>query len=161
MTLSGTLDRTIRTACLGLAPLGLLAIASYAHADWTLVRADSPVTTIHAASVYQAGVGQRLSPGDIVEHSSGGVVQIQDEGGNAVALGQDTRVMLTRDSNVALLRGWLKVLHACTVASCATPVVETERTRFTSVSRSGWLSSTRCTSGSTTQIGARMFFAMA
>ncbi|MBP0594790.1 hypothetical protein J8I87_35035 [Paraburkholderia sp. LEh10] len=58
-------------------------------------------------------------------------MQIQDENGNTVALGRDTRVLLTRDAHVALLRGWVKVLHACSVANYATPVVDTERTRFT------------------------------
>jgi hypothetical protein len=118
-----------------LAPLGLLAIASYAHANWTLVRAGTPVTTIHIASVYQAEAGQRLSENDIVENSSGEVVQIQDEGGNSVALGPDTRVLLTGDTHVALLRGWVKVLHACTVADCATPVVDTGRMRLTPADR--------------------------
>lgn len=116
-------------------PLGMLAIASYAHAGWTLVRADAPVTIIHATSVYQAEAGQRLSVDDIVENPSGGVVQLQDEGGNIVALGHDTKVLLARDAHVALLRGWLKLVHMCTVANCDTPIVETERTRFTPVDR--------------------------
>jgi hypothetical protein len=70
-----------------------------------------------------------------VETPSGGVVQIQDESGNIVALGHDTRVLLTRDAHVALLRGWVKVLNACSAANCEPPVVDTERTRFTPAPR--------------------------
>lgn len=116
-------------------PLGLLAIASYAHAGWTLARADTPVTAIHATSVYQAEAGQRLSQDDIVDTPSTGVAQIQDESGNIVALGHHTRVLLTRDAHVALLRGWVKVLSACSVANCKPPAVDTERTRFTLADR--------------------------
>jgi hypothetical protein len=135
MTRSVKLSRTISRAPLRLVPLGLLAIAPYAHADWTLVRADTPVSAIHATSVYQAETGQRFSQDDIVETPSRGVVLIEDESGNTVALGHDTRVLLTRDAHVALLRGWVKVLDACTVANCAAPVVDTERTRFTPADR--------------------------
>lgn len=136
MTLSEKLTRTIVRASRRFLPFGLLALASHAQAGWTLVRADTPVTVIHAASAYQAEAGQRLAQDDIVANPDGVVVQIQDEGGNIVALGHDTRVMLTRDAHVALLRGWVKVQHACTVANCPTPVVETERTRFTPADQS-------------------------
>lgn len=132
MTPSEKFRRTIHTLSTRVVPLGLLAIASYAHADWTLVSADTPVIAIHAAGVYQAEAGQRFAPDDIVENPSGGVVQIQDESGNVVALGHETRVLLAHDAHIALLRGWIKVLHACAAtAHCATPVVDTERTRFT------------------------------
>jgi hypothetical protein len=135
MTFSSKVNRTLSRAPLRLVPLGLLAIASYAHAGWTLARADMPVTTIHATGMYQAEAGQRLSQDDIVETLSSGVVQIQDESGNSVALGHDTRVLLTRDAHVALLRGWVKVLNACSAANCTPPVVDTERTRVTPADR--------------------------
>ncbi|CAB3775897.1 hypothetical protein LMG28614_00105 [Paraburkholderia ultramafica] len=135
MTRSVKPDRTLFRAPLRLVPLVLLAIASYAHAGWTLARADTPVTTIHATSVYQAEAGQRLVQDDIVQTPSSGVVQIQDESGNIVAFGHDTRVLLMRDAHVALLRGWVKVLNACSVANCVPPVVDTERTRFTLADR--------------------------
>jgi hypothetical protein len=131
MTLSENLMRTLARASQRLALLGLLVIAPYAHAGWTLVRADTPITTIHAASVYQAEAGQRFAPDDLVENLTGGVAQLQDESGNLIALGPDTRAMLTGDAHIALLRGWLKMLHTCSVANCATPVVETARTRIT------------------------------
>ncbi|MFP3586603.1 hypothetical protein SCB29_23475 [Paraburkholderia sp. SIMBA_055] len=116
-----------------LLPLCLLALAPYAHAGWTIVQAGAPVTTIHESTVYRAGSGQRLAPDDIVETppDSNGIVQMQDETGNVLALGSDTRVLLARDGHVALLRGWLKVQHVCAGANCAVPVVETERMRVT------------------------------
>lgn len=136
MTSSEKFRRTIHRVATCIVPLGLLAIAPYARAGWTLVSAGSPVTTIHAASVYQAEAGRRFAPDDIVENPSGGVVQLQDDSGNVLALGHETRVLLTRDAHVALLGGWIKLLHACaTVENCATPVVETERIRFTPANR--------------------------
>ncbi|WP_232221314.1 hypothetical protein [Burkholderia sp. WSM2232] len=96
------------------------------------------MTTIHESSVYLAGSGQRLAPDDIVETqpSPNGIVQMQDQTGNVLALGGDTQVLLARDGRVALLRGWLKVQHVCTAANCAVPVVETERMRVTPAERS-------------------------
>ncbi|MFM0501513.1 FecR family protein [Paraburkholderia caffeinilytica] len=117
-------------------PLGMLAMASYAHADWTLARASTAVTIIHAASLYQARAGQRLGRDDIVETPASGDAQIQDEGGNTVALGPDTHVLLKRDAHIVVLRGWIKLLHACAWANCATPVVTTARTQFTPANRS-------------------------
>jgi len=116
-----------------LLPLCLLALAPYAHAGWTIVQTGAPVTTIHESTVYRAGSGQRLAPDDIVETppDSNGIVQMQDETGNVLAMGSDTRVLLARDGHVALLRGWLKVQHVCAAANCAVPVVETERMRVT------------------------------
>jgi len=119
-------------------PFCLLVLAPYAHAGWAIVQAGTPVTAIHESSVYRAGSGQRLAPNDIVEAppSPNGIVQLQDETGNVLALGGDTRVLLARDGRVALLRGWLKVQHVCAAANCAVPVVETERMRVTPAERS-------------------------
>ncbi|WP_346655754.1 hypothetical protein [Paraburkholderia phenoliruptrix] len=96
------------------------------------------MTTIHESSVYRAGSGQRLAQDDIIETpaSSNGIVQMQDETGNMLALGGDTSVLLARDGRVALLRGWLKVQLACTAARCVVPVVDTERMRVTPAERS-------------------------
>lgn len=115
------------------APFALLLAAPHAHAAWTLVEADAPATAIHAAGLYQANAGQRFAPGDIVETPSGGALQIQDGEGNSIALGRDTRVLLTHDAHIALLQGWVKVLHACdaSTATCTVPEIETARTRFT------------------------------
>lgn len=114
------------------APFALLLVALHAHAAWTLVEADTPATAIHATGLYQANVGQRFAPDDIVETPSGGGLQIQDGEGNSIALGHDTRVLLTRDAHIALLQGWVKVLHACDAgtATCTVPLIETAHTRF-------------------------------
>ncbi|MGF6792993.1 hypothetical protein [Paraburkholderia sp. 35.1] len=114
-------------------PFALLLLAPYANAAWTLVQADAPVTVIHETGRYQADVGQRFALDDMVETPTSAGVQIQDDAGNSVALGHGTRVMLMRDGHIAVLGGWLKVLHACdaNTANCATPVIETARTRFT------------------------------
>lgn len=138
MTFSEHPIRLCPIAPLRLLPLCLLALAPYAQASWTIVQTGAPVTTIHESSVYRAGSGQRLAQDDIVETppSPDGIVQMQDETGNVLALGGDTRVLLARDGRVALLRGWLKVQHACTGAHCAVPVVETGRMRVTPAERS-------------------------
>lgn len=98
---------------------------SFAHADWSVVQADAPVTVIHDASLYQAGAGQRLGNADIVETASHGIVQIQDDAGNLLALGAQTRVLLERNARVSLLDGWVKLAHACGGTPCLKPVVET------------------------------------
>jgi len=112
---------------------GLLAIASHAHAQWTLVQADAPARAIHDTNRYVPQSGQRFALNDMLETSSQGGLQLQDPDGNTVALGADTQVMLTRDTHVVLLRGWLKVLHACTAArtNCAVPSIDTVRLRYT------------------------------
>jgi hypothetical protein len=112
-------------------PLGLLVLASHACAGWTLVQTDLRTVAIHETGLYQPEVGQRFAIDDIVETPSGGGVQLQDEAGNIVALGGDTRVLLARDAQLALLQGWMKVLRACNTEHCAAPVVETARTKLT------------------------------
>lgn len=138
MTFSEDPIRSCPIATLRLVPVCLLALAPYAHAGWTIVQTAAPVTTIHESSVSRAGAGQRLAQDDIVETpaSSDGIVQMQDETGNVLALGGDTSVLLARDGRVALLRGWLKVQLACTAARCVVPVVDTERMRVTPAERS-------------------------
>ncbi|MFC0694419.1 hypothetical protein [Paraburkholderia humisilvae] len=112
---------------------GLIAIAARAHASWTVAQADTPAAAIHDAQMVQVEVGQRLAINDIVETPSNAGMQIQDETGeNVLALGPGTRVLLARDAHIALLRGWIKALHACSAAvNCAAPVVDTERGRYT------------------------------
>ncbi|MBP0590304.1 hypothetical protein J8I87_11395 [Paraburkholderia sp. LEh10] len=116
-----------------LTPYALLLLAPYANAAWTLVQADAPATVIHESGRYQTDAGQRFALDDIVETPANGGVQIQDDAGNIAALGHDTRVLLMRDAHIALLSGWLKVLHACAgnMANCTAPVIETARTTFT------------------------------
>jgi hypothetical protein len=113
-----------------LALLVLVAITSRAQAAWQLVRADARPVAIHDTGLYQPDIGQRFGTDDIVETPASGGIQIQDEAGNIVALGHDTRVMLSRDAHIALLQGWMKVRNACNTNDCAAPVIETERSRF-------------------------------
>jgi hypothetical protein len=111
---------------------GFLFAVSQAHAGWTIASADAPATVIRATNVYQLGAGEGLRDDDLIESAPRSVVQIQDDAGNLVALGAQTRVLLqagprqTR-SHVSLLDGWLKVAHTCTTQPCATPFVDTER----------------------------------
>jgi hypothetical protein len=137
MKSSTKLLSTISRALRRLAPFALLLLAPYANAAWTLVQADAPVAVIHETGRYQANAGQRLGLDDIVETPASGGVQIQDDAGNSVALGHDTRVLLMRDARIALLGGWMKVQHACNAnaanasANCTAPVIETARTTIT------------------------------
>ena len=104
----------------------------HAHAaQWTLVHADVPMTVIHDDMRYGAPVGQRLAINDIVAVASRDGVQIQDdETGNRVALGPDTRVLLMRDERIALLSGWVKATSDCIGAThCVAPTIESTRLR--------------------------------
>jgi hypothetical protein len=118
-----------------LMPLGMLVFAAHANASWTLVQADAPVSVIHDASQYQTGGGQRFAADDMVETPAAGGAQIQDDAGNSVLLGPGTRAMLMRDGQMALLQGWVKLLHACSTPNCATAVIETSNTRVESGER--------------------------
>ncbi len=113
-----------------LALLILVALAPRAQAAWQLVRADAHPVAIHDAGLYQPDIGQHFGVDDILETPASGGIQIQDDAGNVVALGRDTRVMLLRDAHIALLQGWMKVRNACDAKDCAALVVETEHTRF-------------------------------
>ncbi|MFM0363471.1 hypothetical protein [Paraburkholderia sediminicola] len=105
----------------------LAALSSPAHAAWTLVSADSPVTVVRATNVFAFGTGESLRTDDLVLSPRQGVVQIQDDNGTLVALGAQSRVMLQADERIALLRGWIKIAYACKAASCPQRIVETER----------------------------------
>ncbi|WP_246793494.1 hypothetical protein [Burkholderia perseverans] len=138
MTRSSLSIRVLVSRCV--ASLALLALAAQTEAQtpagWTLVRATAPVTAIHETARSLAPTGQRFAVNDIVETAPAGSAQLQDADGNVLALGPDTRVLLARGAQVALLRGWLKLLSACDGgAGCALPAVETERTRFAPVAR--------------------------
>lgn len=130
MTSLKTLVRMLARLPSWLLPLGLLVIAVHANAGWTLVQADAPVTVIHDASLYRTDSGQRFAVNDMVETPVAGGVQIQDDAGNSIVLGPDTRAMLMRDAQIALLRGWVKVLHGCSTPNCTAVVVETAGTRI-------------------------------
>jgi hypothetical protein len=130
MTFSKTLVPMLARLPSWLLPLGLLLIAVHANAGWTLVQADAPVTVIHDASLYRTNGAQRFAVNDIVETPAAGGVQIQDDVGNSIVLSHDTRAMLMRDAHIAVLRGWVKVLHACSTPNCTAAVIETAGTRI-------------------------------
>jgi hypothetical protein len=105
----------------------LAALSSPARAAWTLVSADSPVTVVRAANVFEFGAGESLRADDLILSPRQGVVQIQDDNGTLVALGAQSRVMLQADERIDMLRGWMKIAPACKAAPCPQRVVETER----------------------------------
>ncbi|WP_213777105.1 hypothetical protein [Caballeronia sp. dw_276] len=106
---------------------GLLFAVSQAHAGWTIANAEAPATVIRATNVYQLGAGEALRDDDLIESAPRSVVQLQDDAGNLLALGAQTRVLLQAGLRVSLLDGWLKVAHACVTQPCAAPVIDTER----------------------------------
>jgi hypothetical protein len=130
MASSKTLQRLWLRSPSWLLPLGLLVVAVHANAEWTLVQADAPVTVIHGTGKYRTNGAQRFAIDDMVETSSAGGVQIQDDAGNSTLLGHDTRAMLLRDGQIVLLHGWVKALHACSAPNCSAAFVETTGTRI-------------------------------
>lgn len=97
-----------------------------AHAGWIVTEADGPYRVIHATGVDRAsGTGNRLTVGDIVETAPQQALQMQDDAGNILALGPDTRALLGPAERVSLLDGWVKLAHLCATSSCPQPVVET------------------------------------
>jgi hypothetical protein len=105
----------------------LLCVASQAHAAWTITSADAPAKVIRAANVYQLGVGEALRDDDLIESAPRSVVQLQDDAGNLLALGAQTRVLLQAGPRVSLLDGWLKVAQPCAAAPCKALDIDTER----------------------------------
>jgi hypothetical protein len=130
MTSSKTLLRLLARLLSRLLPASLLVIAVHANAGWTLVQADAPVTVIHEARQYRTSGAQRLAVDDMAETPAAGGAQIQDDAGDSILLGHDTRAMLLRDGQLALLQGWVKMLHACSAPNCAAAVIETASTRI-------------------------------
>ena len=119
--------RALRSVLRGVLTCGCLLAASQAHAAWTIASADAPATVIRAANVYQLGVGEALRDDDLIESPLRGVVQLQDDAGNLLALGAQTRVLLQAGPRVVLLDGWLKVAHPCAAAPCKVLDIDTER----------------------------------
>jgi len=119
--------RPVKRALCGLSAFALLCAASQAHAGWTIASADAPATVIRATNVYQLGAGEALRDDDLVESAPRSVVQLQDDAGNLLALGAQTRLLLQAGPRVSLLDGWLKIAHTCATPPCKAPVVDTER----------------------------------
>jgi len=110
--------RPVKRVLRGVLTCGCLLAASQAQAAWTITSADAPATVIRAANVYQLGVGEALRDDDLIASPPRGVVQLQDDAGNLLALGAQTRVLLQAGPRVALLDGWLKVAHPCAATPC-------------------------------------------
>jgi len=71
---------------------------------------EGKVALARGAALYAAADGIRVQEGDILATDAKGQAQIQLAGGTLVALGPATQVMLGKgDSELALLRGWLKI----------------------------------------------------
>jgi hypothetical protein len=113
-----------------LAALCVAFAAPSVHAGWRIVIADSAVVVIRGTVLNRADVGEQLNADDIVESASRGIVQLQDDAGNVLALGADTSILLEQNAHVSLLSGWLKMAHWCAGQPCAKAVIDTER---------GWL----------------------
>jgi hypothetical protein len=110
-----------------LIPLVLAFNVPFAHAQWGIAIADAPATVIRGTSVYSAGVTQRLAADDMIEAGATGILLLQDDTGDVLALGPGTRILIGSNAQVSLLSGWVKIAHRCRAAPCAGPAVETER----------------------------------
>ena len=108
-------------------PLLVAFNASSAYAMWNIAIADAPATVIRGADLYNAAVNQRVATDDMVESGTTGILLLQDDVGNMMALGPGTRILIESNARVALLTGWVKIAHECTASACLAPAVETER----------------------------------
>jgi hypothetical protein len=98
-----------------------------AYAVWNISIADAPATVIRGADLYSTTVNQRVATDDMVESGATGILLLQDDTGNVMALGPGTRILIEPNARVALLTGWVKIAHECTASACLAPAVETER----------------------------------
>jgi hypothetical protein len=101
--------------------------APFARAQWAIALADAPPDVIRGTDLYSASASQRLATGDIVESGKSGIVLLQDDAGNVMALGPGTQILIGENTRISLLRGWLKIAHQCAAAGCPAPAIETER----------------------------------
>lgn len=106
--------------------LAMLA-STPARAAWTLVNTDSPVTVIRGTNFFTLTAGQELHDDDLIQSSAHGIIQIQDDAGNLLALSANTRVMLQAGLRISLLNGWLKLAHVCGLPPCLPPTIDTAR----------------------------------
>jgi hypothetical protein len=98
-----------------------------AYAVWNIAIADAPATVIRGTELYSANANQRLKTDDMIESGTRGILLLQDDAGNVMALGPSTRILIESNARVALLTGWVKFAHECTASECLAPAVETER----------------------------------
>lgn len=79
----------------------------------TVTLVEGSLRMIRGTMLFHAGEGVRLHPGDILESSSGGFVQLELTGGTVVALGPSTRLLFLGHgtktaAELVVLSGWLK-----------------------------------------------------
>ena len=79
----------------------------------TITLVEQALRVMRGTAVLRAAEGVRLYPGDILESSSGGFVQLELTGGTVVALGPSTRLFVLgrgakTTAQLVLLSGWLK-----------------------------------------------------
>jgi hypothetical protein len=98
----------------------VLTLPATAQEIGTLTLVEGPLRLIRGATVLRGAEGVRLHPGDIIESSDPGFVQLEFDGGTIVALGGSTRVLLFSHAagrnpgklgnaaELVLLSGWLK-----------------------------------------------------
>ena len=98
-----------------------------AYAAWSIAIADAPATVIRGTELYNANVNQRVAVDDMVESGTTGILLLQDDASNVMALGPGTRILIESNARVALLTGWVKIAHECAASECLAPAVETER----------------------------------
>src|SRR5260370_7853791 len=98
-----------------------------AYAVWNISIADAPATVIRGADLYSTTVNQRVATDDMVESGATGILLLQDDTGNVMALGPGTRILIEPNARVALLTGWVKIAHECTASASLAPAVEPDR----------------------------------
>jgi len=102
--------KPLRSLLLALLWLPLPAVAQQTG---TLTLVEGPLRLIRGAAVLQGTRGVRVQPGDIIESSDAGFVQVEFTGSGIVALGGTTRVLILgrgagSTAELLLLSGWLK-----------------------------------------------------
>ena len=90
-----------------------LSLSAAAQEIGTITLVEGPLRMIRGTTLFHAGEGVRLHPGDILESSSGGFVQLELTGGTVVALGPSTRLLFLGHgtktaAELVVLSGWLK-----------------------------------------------------
>jgi hypothetical protein len=90
----------------------------------TLTLVEGPLRVVRRTTVSQGAEGARLHPGDIIESSDPGFVQLEFTEGTIVVLGGSTRVLLLshagkvgNTAELVLLSGWLKCQNAAKVGT--------------------------------------------
>jgi len=82
---------------------------------------EGSLRVIRGTTLFEGAEGMRIMPGDMIESSEGGFVQLEFGNGAIVALGPSSRMYILRDSaseakgellvtlDLVMLNGWLKV----------------------------------------------------